>query len=202
MSTQLFLNSSPSPNKYKKLMSGRSFSNATRPRLNRSAFSRSHSSLNPSSVDGRQMLLAEQELLSSSHAHSPRGNRRFNEVAGGTTAEIAAIACCAPFSIADLLVLAVYKVPTGLCRKALREKRQRRLMRKGSLLVPLRGHDHTCDCGHCYDMDAEFQTGDPVIMAEAMENDGDMKQLEKEMWEQFYGTGFWRSHSRAVTVGI
>lgn len=150
------------------------------------------------------MLLAEQELWSSTamqHAARP-SHRRFNTVAGGTTADIAAVAC-APVGIADLLLLAVYKVPTGLCRKAIRQKRRRRLMKKGSLLLPPPGHDQTCDCGHCDGMESEFHTGDPVIMAEAMEKDNDMMQLEKEMWDKFYGAGFWRSNSsyKAVSVG-
>lgn len=149
------------------------------------------------------MLLGEQELWSStaSTSHVAR-HRRFHSVAGGTTADITAVAC-APLGIADLVVLAVYKVPTGLCRKAMRQKRRRRLMKKGSLLLPLAGHDQTCDCGYCDGMESDIQTGDPVIMAEAMEKDEDMMQLEKEMWDKFYGAGFWRSSSsKAVTVGF
>lgn len=161
---------------------------------------RSKSLIYSSSPDRRQMLLAEQELWSSS-PHARHGNRRFNEVAGGTTADIAAVAC-APLGIADLVLLAVYKVPTGLCRKAIRQKRRRRLMKKGSLLLPLVRHDQMCDCGYCDGMESEFLTEDPVIMAEAMEKDDDMMQLEKEMWDKFHGAGFWRSNSSgAVTVG-
>lgn len=157
-------------------------------------------SLITSSSDRRQMLLGEQELWSSSpHAH--HSNRRFNEVAGGTTADIAAVAC-APLGIADFLLLAVYKVPTGLCRKAIRQKRRRRLMKKGSIALPLVGHDQMCEYGYSDGMESEFQTEDPVIMAEAMEKDDDMMQLEKEMWDKFHGAGFWRSNSsNAVTVG-
>lgn len=156
-------------------------------------------SLVTSSHDRRQMLLREQELWSSPRAH--HSYRRFNEVAGGTTADIAAVAC-APLGIADLLLLAVYKVPAGLCRKAIRQKRRRRLMKKGSLALPLVGHDQMCEYGYSDGMESDFQTGDPVIMAEAMEKDNDMMQLEKEMWDKFHGAGFWRSNSsNAVTVG-
>lgn len=194
MSTSLLLNhSSPSPDRKNRSFNG-----------NSSTFGRSQSLIYFSPTDQRQMLLAEQELWSSTSptSHAARhSNRRFNAVAGGTTADFAAVAC-APIGIADLLVLAVYKVPTGLCRKAIRQKRRRRLMKKGSLLLPPVGQDQMCDCSYCYGMELEIQTGDPVIMAEAMEKDGDMMQLEKEMWDKFYGAGFWRSNSsKAVTVG-
>lgn len=197
MSTALVLNYSSLSDKKRQLLN-RSH-NRKQPQLNPSDFNRNQSLLHSSSTDRRQMLLAEQELWSSST--QARGNRRFSEVAGGATAGIAAVACCAPFGIADLLVLAVYRVPTGLCRKALRHKRRRRLMKKGSLYLRPAGHEHMCDCGCCDGMELEFQTGDPVIMAEAMEKDDDIMQLEKEMWDKFYGAGFWRSPScRAVSV--
>lgn len=55
-------------------------------------------------------------------------------------------------------------------------------------------------------------SGDSVMMVKAMEKndhvmqvlgkDDGMMKLEKEMWEQFYQTGFWRSPSqRLVTFG-
>ncbi|XP_074373618.1 uncharacterized protein LOC141713962 [Apium graveolens] len=177
------------------LVSGHSFPNR-KSLLHR----RSQSLLDSSSADRRQMLLPEQELWSSS-PHARHNNRRFNEVVGGTTADIAAVAC-APLGIADLVLLAVYKVPTGLCRKAIRQKRRRRLMKKGSLNLPFVGHDQMCYCSYCDGMESEFQTEDPVMMAEAMEKDDDLMQLEKEMWDKFHGAGFWRSNSaKIVTVG-
>ena len=199
MSSTLVLDHfSPSPDNNKQLLT-RSFSGKQR-HLS-SSFNRSQSLLYSSSTDRRQMLLAEQELWSSTSSHA-HGTRRFNEVAGGTTAAIAAVACCAPFGIADLVLLAVYKVPTGLCRKALREKRRRRLMKKGSLLLTPAGHDHMCECSLCDGSELEFRTKDPVIMVEAMEKDDDMMQLEKEMWDKFYGSGFLRSNSRPVSAGL
>ncbi|KAJ8570594.1 hypothetical protein K7X08_037566 [Anisodus acutangulus] len=79
------------------------------------------------SLDKRQPL-----LLSTNDSSSSRGGgsvvwkARFAEVAGGTTAECTAVACCCPCGIVNLLVLAVYKVPAGLCRKALRKNRRNR----------------------------------------------------------------------------
>nr|GFA73841.1 2S globulin, glycoside hydrolase, catalytic domain-containing protein [Tanacetum cinerariifolium] len=58
-------------------------------------------------------------------------NSRFAEVAGGTTAECAAVCCCFPIGLVNLLVLAAYGVPAGLYRKALKRKRRRKMLKKG-----------------------------------------------------------------------
>ncbi|KAJ7948119.1 Pollen preferential protein [Quillaja saponaria] len=62
----------------------------------------------------------------------PRERRRVGEMAGGTAAECAAICCCCPCTVMNLLVLAVYKVPAGLCRKAIRRKKRQRIAKKRS----------------------------------------------------------------------
>lgn len=142
--------------------------------------------LRSSPVDRRQPLLVVQDS-------SSQGGRRFTEVAGGATAECAAICCCCPCGIVNLLLLAVYKVPAGLCRRALRSKRRRRLRKKG--LLP---HQQSrCKCG-CDDTELQMHavlSSDPV-MVKSIEMDQDMMELEKEMWDRFYGTGFWRSPSQ------
>lgn len=128
---------------------------------------------------------------------STSGNSaRIGECCGGATAACAAISCCCPCGIANLLVLAIYKVPAGLCRRALRQKRMRKLQKKG-LLQP-RNHR-----GHCGCDDSELQIH-PVIRLEDFFLDVEVSEeaekaaveLEKEMWEKFYGTGFWRSTSQ------
>ncbi|KAK2999884.1 hypothetical protein RJ639_023314 [Escallonia herrerae] len=140
-------------------------------------------------VNRRQPLLTGQNS-------SSRGSVRFAEVAGGTTAECAAVCCCCPCGIVNLLVLAVYKLPAGLCRRALRRKRRRRLMKKGLLQQGGSSHQSRCGCD-----DTEMQIH-PVSMPAAdkllksPESDKDVMELEKEMWERFYGTGFWRSPSQ------
>ncbi|XVF76043.1 hypothetical protein PTKIN_Ptkin13bG0235200 [Pterospermum kingtungense] len=121
---------------------------------------------------------------------------RIGECCGGTTAACAAICCCCPCGIANLLVLAIYKVPAGLCRRALRQKRLRRLQKKG-LLQP---RDRR---GHCGCDDSELQIH-PVVRLEdffldvevSEEAEKAVVELEKEMWQRFYGTGFWRSPSQ------
>ncbi|KAL3839384.1 hypothetical protein ACJIZ3_023975 [Penstemon smallii] len=133
--------------------------------------------------------------------YSSRGGvrkERIAEVAGGTTAECAAVCCCCPCGLVNLLVLAVYKVPAGLCRKALRRNRRRRLTKKG-LLPPRK-------CG-CDDMELQIHPmGGHVAMISSLEmstdniysnnNNEEVIELEKEMWDKFYSAGFWRSSSQ------
>ncbi|XP_047977903.1 uncharacterized protein LOC125219858 [Salvia hispanica] len=102
---------------------------------------------------------------------------RLAEVVGGTTAECAAVCCCCPCGLVNLLVLATCKVPAGLCRKALRQKRRRRLLKRG--LLP---------SAKCTSDDKDFQIHPAPSSAEVME-------LDKEMFDQFYSGGFWRSSS-------
>ncbi|XP_022748142.1 uncharacterized protein LOC111297787 [Durio zibethinus] len=128
----------------------------------------------------------------SSTRSSSRNSAKFGEFCGGTTAECAAICCCCPCGIANLLVLAIFKVPAGLCRRALHHKRRRNLQKKGLLQ---RGH---CEC---HDTDLHIH---PVVCLEdffldketSEEDEKAVLELEKEMWQRFYGTGFWRSPSQ------
>ncbi|XP_057976109.1 uncharacterized protein LOC131163529 [Malania oleifera] len=136
--------------------------------------------LRPPSMNRRQPLLTNQ---------SSTGSARFAEVAGGTTAECAAICCCCPCGLVNLLVLAVYKVPAELCRKALRKKRRRRLIKKG--VLPQR---RCC-------VDPELHNHSPPHAAAEKagkmdESEKEAMDLEKEMWDRFYNTGFWRSPSQ------
>ncbi|XP_075474584.1 uncharacterized protein LOC142505482 [Primulina tabacum] len=139
------------------------------------------------------MVDRRQPLLQNSNYSSRGGLRkvRLAEVAGGTTAECAAVCCCCPCGLVNLLVLAVYKVPAGLCRKALRRKRLRRLMKKG-LLPPRK-------CG-CDEKEQQIHpVSSPVAIVNSLESGFDNKEvleLEKEMWDKFYSTGFWRSSSQ------
>ncbi|KAG8374015.1 hypothetical protein BUALT_Bualt11G0086900 [Buddleja alternifolia] len=130
-------------------------------------------------------------LLDKSDCSSRGGVRkeRLAEVAGGTTAECAAVCCCCPCGLVNLLVLAVYKLPAGLCRKALRKKRRRRMMKMG-LLPPRK-------CG-CDDQELQIHPmTDPAAVVNALESENkEVIELEKEMWDKFYGGGFWRSSSQ------
>jgi len=129
------------------------------------------------------------------------------EVVGGTAAECVAVCCCCPCGLAHFLLLAVYKIPAGLCRKILRKRRRRRVIKDG-LLQPKR---RNCYCGCC---DINNVNGvirvSPMCVNDASDikrlqyssevddndDDDDAIALEKEMWERFYSAGFWRSFSR------
>ncbi|CAK9160846.1 unnamed protein product [Ilex paraguariensis] len=141
----------------------------------------------PSSVDRRQPLLNSQNS-------SSRG--RLAEVAGGTTAECAVVCCCCPCGLANLLFLVIYKLPAGLCHKALRRKRHRRTIKKGRLPPRRCGGDET----ELQIRPVSMPAGDKLVVNAAMESDKDVLELEKEMWDRFYGTGFWRSPSQRSDI--
>lgn len=138
-----------------------------------------------SSVTRRQPLLEVSGF-------APQGGLavRLAEVVGGTTAECAAVCCCCPCGLVDLLVLAMCKVPAGLCRKALRRKRRRRLMKMGLLPSP------KCNCD---EKDFQIQPiSAPNGLIEGIESVPDnveVIELDKAMLDQFYSGGFWRSSS-------
>ncbi|XP_021800058.1 uncharacterized protein LOC110744399 [Prunus avium] len=128
---------------------------------------------------------------------SPREKHRVGEVAGGAAAECAAVCCCCPCSVMNLLILTVYKVPRGLCRKAWAhsKKKRRRVAQKKGLLQP---RPNGLAGGVLYK--------DDVDVKRDADDDGDVKKsdaesegadlLEKEMWARFYEAGFWRSTSQ------
>ncbi|KAK4783404.1 hypothetical protein SAY86_007778 [Trapa natans] len=131
------------------------------------------------SADRRQPLLKP---------HTPAA-ARLGEVAGGATAECVAVCCCCPCVVADLLVLAVYRLPAGLCRRALRKRRQRRMSKQ------IKGGGR-CSC-RCEENEARTRS---MVRAEElleskmkMEWSREMEELEAEMLKNFYNSGFWRS---------
>ncbi|KAF6169935.1 hypothetical protein GIB67_034327 [Kingdonia uniflora] len=125
----------------------------------------------------------------------------LGEVAGGTAAECAAVCCCCPCGLMNLLVLAVYKLPAGICRKALKKKRKQKLKNTEVLLAPPRKR---CTCG-CDEMDvpmhpmmrpSDVDIGLSEKSSDVGLSEKEILELEKEMWDKFYSTGFWRSPSQ------
>ncbi|KAK3040185.1 hypothetical protein RJ639_028435 [Escallonia herrerae] len=106
-------------------------------------------------------------------AKDGRNRNQIGEVAGGAAAECAAVCCCCPCAVVNLLVLAVYRVPVGLCRKAWRRKKRMVAREKKNSAAPKR-----------YESDRE------IGGAEA-----DDLEEEEGTWDRFYGAGFWRSPS-------
>lgn len=147
-------------------------------------------------VNKRQPLLTSNS--SGKSAASGGGGSRFAEVAGGTTAECAAVCCCCPCGLFNLLLLAIYKLPAGLCRKAWKEKRKQQLIKKG--LLPKRKRSK-CKCG-CDDLELQIHTVVDLqncLTDHALNSDESERrvvELEKEMWERFYSAGFWRTPSQ------
>lgn len=144
-----------------------------------------------------------QPLLQKSNS-SRRARTRLGEAVGGT----AAVCCCCPAVVANVMFLAIYKVPATLCRrvieknKKLRQKHRRNFTPKEGLLPTKRA----CTCGCCDDVSIPVHPtcgGDDVadescnmVRQEEEEEDKDVVELEKEMWEKFNNTGFWRSPSQ------
>ncbi|KAL8095007.1 uncharacterized protein LOC141688932 [Apium graveolens] len=132
-----------------------------------------------------------QPLLSTTSIPSHRNTSRcLAETAGMTTAGCAAV-CCLPVGVVAILFLAVYKVPAKLCRRAIRMKKRRRLRSMSSPEL----NRNRCECGF-EEVHMMSCGGGQVVCGTSLEMDNDVMELEKEMWDRFYGTGFWRSLSQ------
>nr|CAD1828102.1 unnamed protein product [Ananas comosus var. bracteatus] len=116
---------------------------------------------------------------------------------GGTAAECAAVCCCCPCAVVDLLVLAVVRLPAGICRRALRARASAppssatamvgARKRKAPLLSPESSAAAAAAVGGGGGAEVVVVV---VAVAEVEE------EMEKEMWAKFYGAGFWRSPSQ------
>ncbi|KAG9140839.1 hypothetical protein Leryth_010380 [Lithospermum erythrorhizon] len=151
-----------------------------------------------SSSDKKQPLLHDQDFSSrgtpqpTTTTTSCSCGTKLAEVVGGTTADCAAVCCCCPCGLVNLIVLAVYKLPAGLYRKALRKKRRRKMIKNGVVLPPPVRSDEP---------ELIFRSSStPLAMVNAAINDKDVLALEEEMWGRFYSSGFWRSPSQRSEV--
>lgn len=135
----------------------------------------------------------QQPLLKDQSANRVKEKRRFAEVAGGTAAECAAICCCFPCSMMNLLILTVYKVPVGLCKKVWRKRGKRRHIAKKNKAATAAGAGIEWPN---HDGEKEDHRGESLPSSYLSSED---MELEKEMWEGFYGTGFWRTASQRET---
>ena len=145
--------------------------------------------------------------MTTSHAltHSrttPRGKRRgVGETAGSAAAECTAVCCCCPCTVINVVVLAVYSVPTALFRKAV-HRRRRRLMKNNNVnvnvnknndVVLLQSQRSSSVSGNDIKIDS---LEEHFVKDRAAEEKSKEVALEKEMWARFAGTGFWRSDSQ------
>ncbi|XP_038879203.1 uncharacterized protein LOC120071168 [Benincasa hispida] len=125
---------------------------------------------------------------------APQERRQFAEVAGGSAAECTAICCCCPWTVMNIVIFAVYRMPAGLCRKAMNRRKRHRKMKKKCLIQQRKA------------VSMDFTDGSvgppPMESVEAHKRPNDvadvedLKKLEEEMWGRFNQTGFWRSSSQ------
>ncbi|KAL8501598.1 hypothetical protein ACS0TY_020927 [Phlomoides rotata] len=145
------------------------------------------------------VVVRRQPLLENSDYASMHSVRRVSmaEVAGGTSADCVAVCCCCPCGLVNLFMLAVYKVPAGLCWKALRRKHHRRLMKKGGLQPWRCGYDE-----EFFELHLVVSHVSMVSVLESLLKDREVIELEKEMWDKFYDAGFWRSPSQRKRMDL
>ncbi|XVF47040.1 hypothetical protein PTKIN_Ptkin03bG0077200 [Pterospermum kingtungense] len=126
-----------------------------------------------------------------------RKGRKVGEVVGGSVAEGAAVCCCLPCTVMELIVLSLYKVPTGLCRKAWKGTKRRRLQKKKKKNQGLLGPSK----GASTKVELESELSRTMAGKGDAQDDGctGAVDLDKEMCDRFYGTGFWRSPSQIET---
>ncbi|CAH8341959.1 unnamed protein product [Eruca vesicaria subsp. sativa] len=127
--------------------------------------------------------------------------RKVGEVAGGAAAECAAVCCCCPCAVVNLVVLAVYKVPAAVCKKAWKRSKRRRLMMKRHGLLASAGAAKGSESTVHARLKEEDPTAEIVVLEKKEVNSelNDGIKLEDEMLEHFYGAGFWRSPSQRDT---
>ena len=118
----------------------------------------------------------------------PPLSSRLAEVSGGATAEVASVCCCCPCILVNFLVLSVYRIPASLCREALKSNKERR---KRKQLTTTGFFPRRKTCVHPISVDLLKEDSNVEKMDEK-----EVMELEKEMWEKFQATGFWRSPSQ------
>ncbi|KAL2331863.1 hypothetical protein Fmac_019444 [Flemingia macrophylla] len=116
---------------------------------------------------------------------------RVGEVAGNATAECAAVCCCVPCALLDMVVLAAYKVPAGLVKKALlkRENKKQLKHKRKNTNAALLDNGPTASAPN--DAGPRPTLEDHLALDLVQDSN-----LEQDMWAQFNGTGFWRSTSQ------
>ncbi|RLN41572.1 hypothetical protein C2845_PM01G33790 [Panicum miliaceum] len=120
-----------------------------------------------------------------------REHRSCSEVAGGTAAGCAAVCCCFPCVMVEVVVLATVRAPAALCRRAARVRKAGR-RRSASAGQATEIYELLVDDGGIVEVEASAAEAVALPVKPALEETG---ELEKEVWARFYGTGFWRSPS-------
>ncbi|CAI9768592.1 unnamed protein product [Fraxinus pennsylvanica] len=122
------------------------------------------------------------------------GNHRGSRM-GETAGECAAVWCCCPCAMMHLLILAVYRLPAGLWRKKKRKRLLKLKKRKNS--SEEKENPAKKKSGIQFDL-GETDESTEVEDCSNNNHDGKSETLDwdREMWDRFYGAGFWRSTSQ------
>ncbi|KAM0937173.1 hypothetical protein DsansV1_C26g0196401 [Dioscorea sansibarensis] len=136
----------------------------------------------------------KQPLIVKGGSAAEKDSARIGELAGGTAAECAAVCCCCPCGLVSLLVLALVRLPAGLCRQAIRRRRRKR-KRKKAMAAAAAAVGSTDDDESVYHRRVLIDSGG-VDSVPSMSPSEEEVELEKEMWAKFYSAGFWRSRSQ------
>ncbi|KAB2065682.1 hypothetical protein ERO13_A09G100800v2 [Gossypium hirsutum] len=115
-----------------------------------------------------------------------RKGRNYGGMVGGSAAECTAVCCCFPLTIMELLVLGLYKVPTGLCKKACRRKKGKS---KSHGFHPTSSSE---------DQDTELHQ----MVGNADDGSRVTVDSEDKKSDRFFGTGFWRDPSEKETHDV
>lgn len=139
-------------------------------------------------------------------ANSPAKVRRksssnVGELAGGTAANCVVVSCCCPCVVFECLILAVYKVPANLCRRMVKKKRQKGVLKKKKRLLEEAKEGESSSVGEAYGNETGYVDEVSDVDWKEVEMikvsvDGSALELDKQMWDRFNNTGFWRSPSQ------
>lgn len=134
-----------------------------------------------------------QPVILTEPSKQPAVRGRCAEIAGGKTAECAAICCCCPLSAIDFIIFAAVKLPLGMLKKAVRKNRKRKERKRMKKIMA----DGLCSgvTGVGGENGEELKEAVKTPTAEVTER-------EEEMWAQFRRAGFWRSASRRESSSI
>lgn len=155
------------------------------------------------SVDSNRIDGAVTNFTSPKENPPRKTGLRIAEIAGGKTAECAAIFCCCPCGIANLFILATVRFPAGILRKRImirRAKKKAGLIGSGS--EGGSGSGSSKEGSQTDDEFPEFSAMRGSVMMVARDRwperspAAEVVELEKEVWSKFYSSGFWRSLSQ------
>lgn len=123
---------------------------------------------------------------------------RFAECAGRTTAECAAICCCFPCGLLNLLVLAAVRLPAGICRRVIRKRIVLRRSKKKAAI--LRADSVKARWSVEDESDSVEFAGMKVVKVVAgslpwRSPAAEVVEMEEAVWSRFHHSGFWRTPS-------